>query len=209
MFERVLRQVPHPRRLLEIGPGRGEFADFCLRAGIDYVALEANLRQANGLHERGAKMIVGFAPPLPLATGDFDAVVAWNVLEHMPDFVAAQAFLREMVRVTRPGGIVGVNTPDLLGAGRLFWDTDYTHSFPTSMRRLRQMFNDEELDIVDATYYSGVVSGALAHPLSWGARAFPEALVGTLVQPIMPRERIYRTRITFLRNVFMLGRKAS
>lgn len=208
MFERVLQQIAVPKRLLEIGPGRGEFADLCLAAGIEYFALEANVRQAESLHQRGANVLISYSPPLPLNTSDFDVVVAWNVIEHMPDFVAAKSFLAEMIRVTRPGGIVGINAPDVVAGGMLFWDTDFTHSFPTSMRRLRQMFNDEHLNIVDATYYSGVIPGALAHPMSWGAAVFPETLVSMLAAPVMPRERIYRTRITFLRNIFMLGRKS-
>lgn len=207
MFERLRTHLDQPRRMLEIGPGRGEFADFCLRAGIEYYAMEANIDQAQNLHRRGAEVMVGFAPPLPLRNIDFDAVVAWSVLEHMPDFVAANRFLAEMVRLTRPGGLIGVNCPDLVAAGSLFWDTDYTHSFPTSMRRLTQMFSDQGLEIVDTAFYSGTVSGPLAHSLSWSAAHFPEYLVSLVMEPLLPRERIYRARITFLRNVFIIGRK--
>jgi SAM-dependent methyltransferase len=206
MFERLLRH-DRPGCLLEIGPGRGEFAERCLQAGIAYYALEANIEQARALCERNAHVSIGMSPPLPFGNADFDAVVAWNVIEHMPDFTVAIHFLSEMIRVARPGGLIGLNCPDLLGAGPLFWDTDYTHSFPTSMRRISQMFADQGLEMLDADFFSGIVSGAPASTLAWSAAHFPEGLVSSFTGKIVPRERIYRTRITFLRNVFVIGRK--
>ena len=61
----------------------------------------------------------GDALALPFADGEFDRVVAAEVLEHIPDDSAAIA---ELVRVLRPGGTVAVTVPrwlpetDLLGA---------------------------------------------------------------------------------------------
>ena len=46
---------------------------------------------------------------LPYAAGSFDVVHAHQVLQHLPDPVGA---LREMARVTRPGGVVAVRDVD-------------------------------------------------------------------------------------------------
>ncbi len=35
--------------ILEIGPGRGVFADICIKDGMDYVAIEANRQMAESL----------------------------------------------------------------------------------------------------------------------------------------------------------------
>jgi 16S rRNA A1518/A1519 N6-dimethyltransferase RsmA/KsgA/DIM1 with predicted DNA glycosylase/AP lyase activity len=37
--------------LLEIGPGRGAFAEICLRKGVDYWAIEPNEEMADALEE--------------------------------------------------------------------------------------------------------------------------------------------------------------
>ncbi len=50
----------------------------------------------------------GDALSLPFADGEFDRVVAAEVLEHIPDDAAAIA---ELVRVLRPGGTIAVTVP--------------------------------------------------------------------------------------------------
>jgi ubiquinone/menaquinone biosynthesis C-methylase UbiE len=49
---------------------------------------------------------------LPFAAGSFDAVFAHNVLEHLREPVTA---LKEMWRVLRPGGVVGIRDDDWTG----------------------------------------------------------------------------------------------
>jgi len=47
---------------------------------------------------------------LPFTDGAFDAVAVVDMLEHVPDDAA---FVRELARITRPGGRLVVNTPHL------------------------------------------------------------------------------------------------
>ena len=42
-------------RVLEIGPGRGDFADLCLTQQMDYHAIEPNSELAEALRERGGQ----------------------------------------------------------------------------------------------------------------------------------------------------------
>src|SRR6201999_1674721 len=80
------------------------------------VAVEAHEEAAAilraGLTERGATDVevrVDDVHHLGLADAEFDVVHAHQVLQHVADPVAA---LREMARVTRPGGVVGVRDGD-------------------------------------------------------------------------------------------------
>jgi SAM-dependent methyltransferase len=57
------------------------------------------------------------ATRLPFADGSFDAVIAAEILEHIPDDAAAMA---EIARVLRPGGTVAVTVPAWLPE-RICW----------------------------------------------------------------------------------------
>jgi SAM-dependent methyltransferase len=103
-------------RLLDVGSGPGTItADLALLVG-EVVAVEINQEAAEitraGLRERGVTNVdvrVGDVHALNLADGQFDAVHAHQVLQHVADPVVA---LREMARVTRLGGVLGVRDSD-------------------------------------------------------------------------------------------------
>ena len=109
-------------RVLDLGCGAGRHAFEMYRRGADVVAFDqdadelatvrewfAAMRDAGEVPE-GAEADVkeGDALSLPFADGEFDRVVAAEVLEHVPDDVRAIA---ELVRVTRPGGTVALTVP--------------------------------------------------------------------------------------------------
>jgi SAM-dependent methyltransferase len=86
------------------------------RAGV--LDLFAAMREA-GEVPAGAEADVkqGDALSLPFADGEFDRVVAAEVLEHIPDDTAAIA---ELARVLRPGGTIAVTVPRWLPE-RICW----------------------------------------------------------------------------------------
>ena len=207
VLERLQRHHPRLERMLEIGPGWGELANRSLAAHIDYHAVEKNLSRALHLQKQGVSITIVDVPPISMKNQEFDAVVAHNVLEHMPDFRMAVRLLNEMVRVTRPQGLVCINCPDYLSAGKHFWDADYTHNFPVTMRRLTQMFQDQGLEIVDKAFFAGPISGPSATFLDWMVRLFPGEGIVFWTSSTIFQSRIHRARMTFMRNIFMIGRK--
>ena len=64
-----------------------------------------------------AQVVVGDALALPYPDGTFDAVIASEILEHIPDDDAAIA---ELIRVLRPGGTLAVTVPRWLPE-RICW----------------------------------------------------------------------------------------
>jgi SAM-dependent methyltransferase len=109
-------------RVLDMGCGAGRHAFEMYRRGGDVVAFDqdgdelaavldlfAAMREA-GEVPAGAEADIkqGDALSLPFADGEFDRVVAAEVLEHIPDDTAAVA---ELVRVLRPGGTIAVTVP--------------------------------------------------------------------------------------------------
>ncbi len=68
------------------------------------------------------EVVVAAAEDLPFADGDFDAALSQLVVNFMPD---PEAGVRELARVTRPGGIVASCVWDYAGEMtllRAFWD---------------------------------------------------------------------------------------
>ncbi len=103
-------------RLLDVGSGPGTITADLARLVAEVVAVEvsedaAALTRSELERQRVTNAVVRVADvhALDLADDSFDVVHAHQVLQHVADPVAA---LREMARVTRPGGVVGVRDSD-------------------------------------------------------------------------------------------------
>jgi len=106
------------QRALDVGCGPGALtAELVERLGADAVsAVDPSPPFAAAVAERlpGVEVSVAAAERLPFPDGAFDAVLAQLVVHFMADPVAG---LREMGRVTRPGGVVAACVWDH-GGGR-------------------------------------------------------------------------------------------
>lgn len=89
--------------VLDVGGGPGYFAQGFRAAGARYTALDADLGELSGLGEPEPGTVLGSGMDLPFADGSFDVTYSSNVLEHVPD---PWRMADEMVRVTKPGGLV-------------------------------------------------------------------------------------------------------
>jgi SAM-dependent methyltransferase len=120
-----LAAVRHGQRALDVGCGPGALtAELVARLGAAAVcAADPSERFAAAVQERlpGVGITVSAAERLPFGDRAFDVTLAQLVVHFMADPVAG---LREMGRVTRPGGVVGACVWDH-GGGRgpltLFW----------------------------------------------------------------------------------------
>ena len=118
-------------RVLDMGCGAGRHAFEMFRRGGDVVAFDQDGDELAGVLEifgamraenqvpdgADADVKQGDALQLPFADGEFDRVVAAEVLEHIPDDETAIA---ELVRVLRPGGTLAVTVPRWLPE-RICW----------------------------------------------------------------------------------------
>jgi SAM-dependent methyltransferase len=114
------------RRALDIGAGTGALtAELARRLGAaNVVAVEPSEPFAQACRARvpGAEVVEAGAQALPLANDAFDAALSQLVLNFIPDAAAA---LRELTRVTRPGGLIAACVWDYSGEMqmlRAFWD---------------------------------------------------------------------------------------
>lgn len=98
-------------RLLELGAGQGHFIERASRAGYDTVAVELLPEgvSSSARHSPTSSVIQGSASAIPVKSNLFDIAVAWDVLEHVAEPGAAVA---ELSRVTKPGALVCISTPN-------------------------------------------------------------------------------------------------
>lgn len=121
-----LAGVAASQRVLDVGCGPGALTrELTRRVGADAVtAVDPSETFVAATRERLPGVTVERAPAehLPFADGSFDATLAQLVVHFMSDPVGG---LREMARVTRPGGVVAACVWDHAGGGgplSPFWD---------------------------------------------------------------------------------------
>jgi SAM-dependent methyltransferase len=91
-----------PRRVLEVGCGWGELAEWIAReTGARVVATDLSPRMVELARERGVDARIADVQELPIGDGEFDCAVAAWMLYHVPDLERA---LAELARVLRPEG---------------------------------------------------------------------------------------------------------
>jgi SAM-dependent methyltransferase len=163
-------------RVLDLGCGYGRHAFAAARAGAAVVALDAGADELRGVCATYAAMVEageldpatsragvvqGDALGLPFPDGAFDRVIASEVLEHIPDDLAAMA---ELARVLRPGGTMAVTVPRC-GPELVNWLlSDQYHDVPGGHVRIYRRSTIEArlasvgLDVVGAHYAHGLHS---------------------------------------------------
>jgi SAM-dependent methyltransferase len=155
----------HVLRVLEFGPGKGHFANAISKLQWEYVAVDGSPAIVKKLRRSGYNIIEAFVPPVPpTLPNNFDIVLMEHFIEHM----ATPGDARELMFQTREKlnneGIIILVAPDYLSHKENFWNSDYTHSFVTTLERLSQLLVDGGFKVVYAGYET---LGIHNHPLVW------------------------------------------
>jgi 2-polyprenyl-3-methyl-5-hydroxy-6-metoxy-1,4-benzoquinol methylase len=192
--------------ILEIGPGHGEFAARIIEAGYrNYDVVEPNSLLREKALRIGARRAKSYlVPQLSEADAAYDAIIICDVFEHLNDAREAQTFVSEAKRVLRPGGILFLLSPDLMDWREDFYNCDFSHSNPTTVRRTKEMFGNEGLATLGFEYvYSGF-------------QGLPGLAMNRVVKALTfwtsgedPNFKPYKLRLTFLRRFMIIGKKAA
>jgi len=156
---RYFAQQPKGLTILDLPAGNGLLADALRAMGHTVVCGDIN-------RERPDYRYVDMSARLPFGDGEFDAVVCLEGVEHLTDPVL---LIRELARVTRPGGGIVVSTPNVMNfysrLQYLFTGTPYQfnpaavpelapgaaadrgHVFPLSYFQLRYLFGQHAIAV--------------------------------------------------------------
>jgi len=110
-LDRIETLTPHRGLLLDVGTAAGSFLHVAAARGWEVSGCEPNAwlcewgRKTYGLDIRPGTLV-----DQRFSDHAFDVVTVWDVLEHTAD---PAEFLRECRRVTKPGGLLVVNCPDI------------------------------------------------------------------------------------------------
>lgn len=194
---KICNLEPEKAGVLEIGTGTGRIAaEFLKLKTKQFLAIEPTtaLRE----HVESSLGITVFPDALPNLTSlkiDSDIVFSLHVLEHAPTYHDARSWVKEMARVTKPGGFVVIAAPNILDFKEAFWDSDWSHGYPTSPNRVRQLVDDIGLEVKLADSVHVGLKGRLASTLCH------------LISVVLPTRLFDRIGMTLVRRPLGTGLK--
>lgn len=139
----ISRMERHPfvqpgGRLLEIGSAAGLFLDEARRAGWDAMGIEPSRWGVEACEAIGVPVFHGTLDGFDETPASFDAVVSWDVWEHLEDPVGA---LEKTFSLLKPGGFFAFTTVNVDGLGAKI----FRSRWPWFMRMHLHYFSREAL----------------------------------------------------------------
>jgi SAM-dependent methyltransferase len=206
-FEKIfkLAEIEKGSSVLEIGPGRGLFADICFRENVQYHAIEPNQRLADDLIKKGAKVTSAIVPPLPELEGKFDAVVMINMFEHMSGLNDAVSLLVSIKEILNCKGKVIICSPDYLNLKHNFFDVDFSHNYVITRTRLEQLLLSLGFECKKSAFFSGPLTGFFAFVTSGIVARLPFAILHTAFSKNRVINKLFKFQKTFSRKVLVIA----
>jgi len=204
----ALRGLPQNPKILEIGAGRGDFAEYlkCIEGGVRYTGIEANDVLADRLTERGFHICRAVIPPLPaqLPKGEFDLVIMCHLFEHFRDWQEAAGVLGEISKLLKPGGRLLLFHPDYMDWGADYFDGDYSHSLILTRNRINNLVSDNGFKVIHADSFRSFFRSA--KPLFWLLSKSMNVFFGALLN-ITGNRKFSKPKIAFNRNLLTVCEK--
>lgn len=203
-FVRKNSSLTTASEILEIGPGRGEFIAQFIKAGFancDIIEPDDLLRQH--CQQMPIRRVYSQElPPISAPDLSYDLVIMCDVFEHMNDPTTAKNVLREVRRVLKPNGYLFLLCPDYNHWKEDFFNCDFSHSNPTTVRRTNQMLHNLELRPIATTYHYTFLTGVVGWLVGNFVKLLTAPFTGNNIE-----SRIYSFRACFLRRFLILSVK--
>lgn len=171
-----IRQNVAPGKALDVGCGTGVLAERLTRDGYDVTGVDPFPGMLNYLKQRNSAIdsVTARGEQLPFADNSFDLTYCIAVMHHVADPKDVRNTLKEMARVTKPGGHV------------LIWDHNPRNPYwPILMKRVPQDTGAERL-IPEREILDGLIAGGatptLVKPLGLMPDFTPKSMLGLVAR---------------------------
>lgn len=195
-----------PLRLLEIGVGKGAFGKICRANGIEYRGIEPNLAQAEKLKRDGYIISTNLVPPIPFEPKAFNVVYCAHLLEHMETLSVVQHLIDEIDRILEPHGLLTVVSPNFNNWRNEFYD-DYTHCYPTTPRRVAQLFSNHGFEILQIVLFNAFLFDKKRFLIKYLNNIYPWQLFDAFLGRFFLKDFFFNIKPTFNENFIIIGRK--
>ena len=145
--------------VLEVGTGSGRIAELLLDAdttitycGVEPVRTlrEATIETMSRFAER-SEIVDDSLPELHgIPSCQFDVCMMFHLLEHASDHLHAHEWLKSIYLKIKPGGYVMILCPNIFDYKPYFYDADWSHGYPTTTNRIRDLGVDIGFEVVEA-----------------------------------------------------------
>jgi 2-polyprenyl-3-methyl-5-hydroxy-6-metoxy-1,4-benzoquinol methylase len=137
------------KKLLDIGSGKGNHLVGFIRNGIEVSGMDKREECITVLNDIEIEPCDIEKDKYPFNDNSFDFVYSKSVLEHVTN---TDNFVKEALRVLKPGGIAVFLTPDWRSQRNFFWD-DYTHVKAFTRKSLQNALRINGYKNVDCSYF--------------------------------------------------------
>lgn len=114
--------VPGHQKILDMAAGCGQFVFRALKQGYDCYGIEPEEWKLDFIRKKAQvfgyptdwpnRIIAGIGEDMPYFDNSFDCITSYQTLEHVQNPLKV---ISEMVRITKPGGLILIRCPDYLG----------------------------------------------------------------------------------------------
>lgn len=211
LLSMALETTSPPRRILEIGPGHGYFAEVCRERGFDYYYCDTSPSVHRKMADLGFKGELGLVTEIADRLGEFDLIWMSHVLEHSPSWLDARSMVDCSRRLLSESGSLVVISPDLLSWKDEFWNVDWSHGYPTTIRNVSQLLSDVGFDDIVARSHRNGSTSLLQRALMVMLSFIPHRPIDRLITPgrhAVGDGMMYSWKVVFgWRQIFIRARK--
>lgn len=211
LFDQFFKHLNASSLILEIGTGRGEFAEESIQRGYNYIGIEPSESLYTDLITKNFQVINSRVPPLKFPDDHFDLVYSFDVLEHLVDYSEALTFINESKRVIKKGGLVCIIAPNFSTLGSMFFEYEYQHSYITTIGRIKKMFYDVGLEVthqsaflISPTKRLFLIDRLFAYTVLPIVR---QAWITGLFSLLKLENLLFRVRKNFFDHIIVIGQK--
>ena len=109
-------------KLLDLGSGTGAFAAHMKKAGWQVTGLEPDEGARKVAYQEFGINLCDTGKFYELASGEFDVITLWHVLEHVHDL---QPYLQQLKKLLKPGGKLLIAVPNYTSADAAHFEADW------------------------------------------------------------------------------------